>query len=48
MCVRFRTLDFGEFLLLLAGYQNEETDDYDELNLAFQLFDAGRKKNRLN
>lgn len=37
----FRTLDFGEFLLFLAGYQNEEQDDYDELNLAFQLFDAG-------
>lgn len=38
----FRTLDFGEFLLLLASYQNEERDDYDELNLAFQLFDLGR------
>jgi Ca2+-binding EF-hand superfamily protein len=36
-----RTLDFGEFLLLLASYQNEEQDDYDELNLAFQLFDIG-------
>ena len=38
-----RTLDFGEFLLLLANYQNEEQDDYDELNLAFQLFDSGSK-----
>ena len=37
-----RTLDFGEFLLLLANYQNEEQDDYDELNLAFQLFDIGK------
>ena len=37
-----RTLDFGEFLLLLANYQNEEQDDYDELTLAFQLFDLGR------
>lgn len=37
-----RTLDFGEFLLLLANYQSEEQDDYDELNLAFQLFDSGR------
>ncbi|CAF0732758.1 unnamed protein product [Rotaria sordida] len=33
------TLDFGEFLLLLANFQSEEQDDYDELNLAFQLFD---------
>ena len=38
-----RTLDFGEFLLLLANYQNEEQDDYDELNLAFQLFDVGMR-----
>ena len=38
-----RTLDFGEFLLLLANYQHEEQDDYDELNLAFQLFDLGMK-----
>ncbi len=37
----FSTLDFGEFLFLLANYQNEEQDDYDELNLAFQLFDSG-------
>ena len=37
----YRTLDFGEFLLLLASHQNEEQDDYDELNLAFQLFDSG-------
>jgi len=36
-----RTLDFGEFLLLIASYQNEEQDDHDELNLAFQLFDSG-------
>ena len=38
-----RTLDFGEFLLLLANYQSEEQDDHDELNLAFQLFDTGMK-----
>lgn len=37
----FSTLDFGEFLLLLASHQNEERDDFDELNLAFQLFDLG-------
>jgi Ca2+-binding EF-hand superfamily protein len=36
-----RTLDFGEFLLLLASHQTEEQDDYDELNFAFQLFDIG-------
>jgi len=39
----YRTLDFGEFLLLLASHQHEEQDDYDELNLAFQLFDAGMR-----
>ncbi|CAF3744523.1 unnamed protein product [Rotaria socialis] len=33
------TLDFGEFLILLATHQTEEQDDYDELNLAFKLFD---------
>lgn len=38
---RFSTLDFGEFLHLLAHYQDGEQDDYDELNLAFQLFDTG-------
>ncbi len=38
-------MDFGEFLLLLASYQHEEQDDYDELSLAFQLFDAGMKFN---
>ena len=46
-CIRSRTLDFGEFLLLLAGHQNEEQDDYDELNLAFQLFDTGRENREL-
>jgi hypothetical protein len=38
-----RTLNFGEFLHLLANYQNEEQDDYDELHLAFQLFDIGMR-----
>ena len=38
-----RTLDFGEFLLLVANYQNEERDDFDELTLAFQMFDLGEK-----
>ncbi|CAF0830713.1 unnamed protein product [Adineta ricciae] len=38
------TLSFSEFLHLLAHYQDGEQDDYDELNLAFQLFDTeGRK-----
>jgi Ca2+-binding EF-hand superfamily protein len=40
-----RTLDFGEFLLLLASHQTEEQDDYDELNFAFQLFDIGIRFN---
>jgi Ca2+-binding EF-hand superfamily protein len=38
-----RTLNFGEFLHLLANYQDGEQDDYDELHLAFQLFDIGMK-----
>jgi Ca2+-binding EF-hand superfamily protein len=38
----YRTLDFGEFLLLLAGLQHEQGDDHDELTLAFEMFDRGR------
>ncbi|CAF1135153.1 unnamed protein product [Adineta steineri] len=38
------TLNFGEFLHLLANYQDGEQDDYDELNLAFQLFDIDGRK----
>ena len=38
---RRRTLSFEDFLLLLANHQHEERDDYDELHLAFQLFDLG-------
>ncbi|UJR35941.1 hypothetical protein I4U23_028682 [Adineta vaga] len=38
------TLNFGEFLHYLAHYQDGEQDDYDELNLAFQLFDTDGRK----